>query len=147
MSKYFFICLILLLVLKNNTSGQQQTLSGTYVGMADSLIKAGKYTEAIGMYKLFLDVEQNLSDPDLVKMSESLNNTGVCHFVLRNYHKALSSFNKALDIDLKLDNKKNIATRLNNIGLIYKILGNYDIAIENYLKALKIVNELGDQEN
>lgn len=147
MSKYFFICLILLLVLKNNTSGQQQTLSGTYFGMADSLIKTGKYTEAIGMYKLFLDVEQNLSDPDLDKMSESLNNTGVCHFVLRNYHKALSSFNKALDIDIKLDNKKNIATCLNNIGLIYKILGNYDIAIENYLEALKIVNELGDQEN
>jgi tetratricopeptide (TPR) repeat protein len=53
---------------------------------------------------------------------------------------------KALEIDQKIDNKKDTAIDIGNIGVIYKKLGEIDKAEEYFRDSLKIQTELGFKE-
>lgn len=105
---------------------------------ATRLLESGSYQASAELYKAFSEEELRRSAPDLRKVSESLNNTGICYYQLSDYRNAIQWFEKALEIDLRSEDLPNIATRYNNLGLAYKKLGIYDKATEYYRQALAI---------
>ncbi len=60
--------------------------------------------------------------------------------------KALDHTRDALEISLKLDYKRGIASCYNNLGVLYKNQGIFDKALDYYIKSMKI-NELIDNTN
>jgi class 3 adenylate cyclase/Tfp pilus assembly protein PilF len=78
------------------------------------------------------------------KISESLNNIGICYYLANNYREAITWYEQALEIDRKTGFKQNLATRYNNLGLAYKKLGLYDRAAEYYKQALVLDEEQRD---
>jgi class 3 adenylate cyclase/Tfp pilus assembly protein PilF len=142
----FVLCLLLLaarLVLQAQTS--IDTLND--YNRAYALIDARKYPEAIEKYLSFIAAERSSAKPDLEKISESLNNIGICYYMMNNYHEAIAWYKKALVEDLKTGNPVEIATRYSNIGLAYKKLGNYDSAVTYYDKALLLDIENKDTQD
>jgi adenylate cyclase len=105
------------------------------------------YDDAIEKYQAFIQAERSGLNPDLDKISESLNNIGICYFFLNNYREAIPWFEKALEEDRKTGIIENIATRYSNLGLAYKKLGTYDRAAGYYKKALTLDLERRDTQN
>ncbi len=139
--------IIICLVPDNKAISQTQDSSDKYYHLADSLVNAGNFSRAAEMYLICVDAEKKLPDPNLKRISECLNNIGVCYYLNRKYIQAINSYEDALEVDRKMNNKENIATRLNNIGLVYKKLGYYDKAIDYYLEALKLDEEQKNDTN
>jgi adenylate cyclase len=119
----------------------------TIYNLAYQSLNDRNYSEAIKQYQEFIEAEQSDPNPDLGKISESLNNIGICYFYLNNYREAIPWFEKALEEDRKTGIIENIATRYNNLGLAYKKLGTYDRAADYYKKALTLDVEQGDTQN
>lgn len=65
---------------------------------------------------------------------------------LGQYDSALYFGNTALDLSIKINSRKDIATAYGNIGVAYKKQGNYAIALGYYFKALKIDEALGNKK-
>ena len=105
---------------------------------ANRLLEERDYKGSAETYQSFIDEELSKKSPDLVKVSESLNNIGICHYLMNDYREAITWFEKALATDNKTGILKNIATRYNNLGLAYKKLGLYDKASGYYKQALAI---------
>jgi len=80
------------------------------------------------------------------KLSFAYNAIGYHLAGLGEIDEALEYFQKALEIRVKLGDKRGIATQSNNIGMIYKDRGDLDKALEYYQKALEIGEELGDKK-
>ena len=119
----------------------------TLYNSAYQLLNARNYSEAIEKYQAFIESERKGPNPDLDKISESLNNIGICYYLLNNYREAIPWFEKALEEDRKTGIIENIATRYSNLGLAYKKLGTYDRAAEYYKKALTLDLEQRDTQN
>ncbi len=128
-------------------NAQSESLSDTYFNLADSLIREGKYNEAAEMYEYCLEAERDLPVPDLERISECQTNQGVCYFYLREYDKAIVSFEASLRVQDELGNRENIADCFSNIGLVYKKRGYYNKALDYYRQALEIDKELGNEES
>jgi len=111
---------------------------------ANLLLEERKYQEALTDYQAFIQQERKKSLPDLVKISESLNNIGICYYLMNNYREAINWFEEALQEDLKTGIMKSVATRYNNLGMACKQLGLYDRAAEYYKKALVLDEEQND---
>jgi len=62
---------------------------------------------------------------------------------LTSFKEAMSLYNSALEIALKLRNSDIVVVSLNNIAGLYKAQGNYQKALKTYQKALEILSELG----
>ncbi len=139
--------LSVLSVLAILTFSQTPSSSDQYYNLADSLVNAGNYKEAAEMYLLCVEAEREIPDHNLERISECLNNIGVCYYFTSQYMKAINSYEDALEVDREMGNQENIATCLNNIGLVYKKLGFYDKAIEYYLEALKLDEEQQNDTN
>ncbi|NIM15339.1 MAG: tetratricopeptide repeat protein [Candidatus Aminicenantes bacterium] len=60
------------------------------------------------------------------------------------YEKALNHYNKALEINEKIDNIKGVSYSLHQIGTIYQDKGDYDAALTHYQKAMDIKEKIGD---
>ena len=128
-------------------NAQSESLSDNYFNLADSLIQEEKYSEAAEMYGYCLEVERSLQVPDLERISECQTNQGVCYFYLREYDKAIVSFEASLRVQDELGNRENIADCFSNIGLVYKKRGYYNKALDYYRQALEIDKELGNEES
>lgn len=118
-------------------AGPEDDSTGLYV-TAGQLLEERKYRESADAYQAFIDQERAVTSPDLVKISESLNNIGICYYLMNNYREAIPWFEEALEEDHKTGIISNIATRYNNLGLAYKKLGLYDRAADYYKKALSL---------
>lgn len=114
---------------------------------ANELLSQDRYEEAIAKYLEVIDEEKSLENPDVQKISVSLNDIGSCYFLLNDYREAITWFEKALEEDLAAGDMENIATRYNNLGLAYRKLGVYDRAAGFYKKALALDLEKGDKRN
>lgn len=114
---------------------------------ANQLVNDRQYIDAIKKYQEFIQAEQTGTDPDLEKISVSLNNIGICYLLLNNYREAIQWFEKALEEDRKTGIIENIATRYSNLGLAYKKLGTYDRAAEYYKRAMTLDLERRDTQN
>ena len=113
---------------------------------AESLVNSGKYNQALEMYQLFINSGSPDETDEWEMISQSWNNSGVCHFVLQEYDKAAISFENALDIDREY-RFDTYPERLSNLGRVYKEQGFYDAAITCYEEALRLAEENGNRKN
>jgi adenylate cyclase len=141
-----FITLSILVFVLTISALSQASAGDTtdYYNKAFELYNNRQYEEAIETYLTFIQIEKGEPQPDINKISESLNNIGICYYLMNDYHEAISWYEKALEEDRKIGLMENIATRYNNLGLAYKKLGLYDNAISYYKKALRLDEEQGD---
>lgn len=94
---------------------------------------------------------KNASDPKVhhtlrQSLANVINNKGYYYYTKSNYSEALDYYNKSLEIERKLNNKKEIAISLNNIGGIYKIQGKVSLALKYYNESLKLKEQLGNKK-
>ncbi len=75
----------------------------------------------------------------------AVNYVGRSYAVQGNFKEALKAFKESHEINIKLKDKKAMATSFSNIGTVYYELGNYTQAIENLLAGLKLSEELDDK--
>ncbi|NOR87766.1 MAG: tetratricopeptide repeat protein [Bacteroidales bacterium] len=71
---------------------------------------------------------------------------GACHYNNGAYPKALESYQKALQIAEKSDNKAAQARALNNIASIQDELKNYSLALSYYQQAIDLKIQMGDEK-
>ncbi|MCF7858616.1 MAG: GGDEF domain-containing protein [Candidatus Cloacimonetes bacterium] len=71
---------------------------------------------------------------------------GLGYYKVDDQLKALNSFQEALEIYLKRNDKANIARCYNNMGNIYNNISMYNKAMEIHLKSLEIEEELGEKK-
>ncbi len=90
---------------------------------------------------LYNTAYQLLSDTLTEEADKILNEIGLIYYHQGDFANALSSFKKALQIIIVLDDSAMIARRYGNIGVIYDHLGDYVKSIEYYQKALEIFEE------
>jgi serine phosphatase RsbU (regulator of sigma subunit)/TPR repeat protein len=73
-----------------------------------------------------------------------LNNLGIISQESGDNKKALEYYDKSMEMQKKVGNKKGVAAALNNIGLVYDDYGNFSKAKLYFEESLKIRMELGD---
>jgi adenylate cyclase len=116
---------------------------GEIRAIADSLLNAGQYEQAIIKFIEYLDSQGNPDADQKKDMAGCYENIGLCYYKLDKYSDAIEWFQKALDLQRELGNLEAVASSLNNIGLNYKMRGNYDKAIDFYEQTIRIDEELG----
>jgi ribosomal protein S12 methylthiotransferase accessory factor len=91
----------------------------------------GACLKDLGLYeRAVVTCEKGLAvDP---QRPDLLNTMGVCHFMQKNHHKAISCFENALEVD------PSQAINYANIGSNYRELGETALAIKYYEMALEI---------
>ncbi len=99
---------------------------------------------AIKDYQLGVKIANDIEDYQL--MGDCYNSMSLSYLDLGRMEKALECGYKAIDISIKIGNKKDEANALINLGGIYYNMGQPDKTVENFEKALKIYEELGDLE-
>ena len=90
----------------------------------DSLIRDGKYDEALKKYQEASDMNEEKADPHY--------KIGVAYYFLKDYKKAVESYKKAIRINPKY------VKALNNLALIYDKQGEDTEAVIMYKKALDL---------
>ncbi len=111
-------------------------LARTLAMRATMLRLMGKLDEAIA------DANESMiligNDLDLRRIQgEVLRCIGLCHFHQGKLQEALTLLQKALDVMLSINERKNEAILNLEIGLIHENLGNYTYSKEKYLQALE----------
>lgn len=100
-----------------------------------------------------LDATERCSEKSLSLANETndqpvksyfLNFLGLINQITGKYNKAITKFQKVLQIDDALKDLAGKAAAYNNIGGIYLTWGNYKEALENYINALEIADEIGE---
>ena len=100
----------------------------------------GEYKEAITFYeKKSLEMDKKTLPPNHPNLAISYNSIGVVYRNMGEYSKALSSYEKALEIRQQLlpSNHPDLAMSYNNIGIVYKNMGEYSKALSSHEKPLK----------
>ncbi len=87
------------------------------------------YMEALDMYK-----EEKMFDSE----AGIYNNMGTIYGEKGNYQEALKSFEKALEINKRLNNRRLMSSNYGNLGRTYQEQGQYARAIKYYMKSLEI---------
>ena len=132
MHRKIFISILMGLVLLwgNISFAQQNTLKYNkeeflhLIGKGDSLIRGGKFREALDVYK-----KAHSLAPDSAIANYKM---GVAYLFLNKYDKALDAYKKAIDKD------PNYYKAYNNMGYIYEKIGKISKAEESYKKAVKV---------
>ncbi|MEM7550883.1 MAG: tetratricopeptide repeat protein [Bacteroidota bacterium] len=71
---------------------------------------------------------------------------GYCHYLLKNYSKALTDYSVSMELFRKIGSKKREADLLKNIGWIYNHMGKHAQAIQLYEDAFDLFLALEDRE-
>jgi serine phosphatase RsbU (regulator of sigma subunit)/Tfp pilus assembly protein PilF len=79
-------------------------------------------------------------------LASGYNNYGFYYYNNDNITKAISNFEKAIQLSVEIDDLAVIPTALNNLGYIFKQQGDVLKALEYYHRSLKINRELNEQE-
>jgi CHAT domain-containing protein/tetratricopeptide (TPR) repeat protein len=127
---------------------EEKELVGVELGRAlltqgQQLISQGNYKQAIEIYKLALEIAEQLNDKDI--SATAISGIGNVHRLQGNYSQALEQYQKSLKISEETNNKIGIANALNNIAIIHSSRGDYIEALEQFQKSLKIREEIGDK--
>ena len=121
---------------------------------ADSLFSKGKelhsiykYKKAITNFKSAVRIEKILGLTRRINLRNNYEWLGKCHNRLNQYNKAIEYYKKALTIDTKLNNKKNIASDLNLIGLMHYKNKDFMRAIKYFQMAHRMAEKLNLRKN
>jgi serine phosphatase RsbU (regulator of sigma subunit)/Tfp pilus assembly protein PilF len=79
-------------------------------------------------------------------LASGYNNYGFYYYGNDDIPKAVSNFEKAIQLSVEIDDLAVIPTALNNLGYIFKQQGDVLKALEYYHRSLKINRELNEQE-
>jgi tetratricopeptide (TPR) repeat protein len=82
----------------------------------------------------------------LKNLSGSLNNIGYYYSILGKKKKSLENYERALQIDEQLGDKKNIAIQLNNIAVNLFEQGDFSQALDYFYRDLKMQEQIGDKK-
>jgi CHAT domain-containing protein/Tfp pilus assembly protein PilF len=107
------------------------------------LYRQGSYKRAIDIYKLALEIAEQLGDKGVT--ANALRGIGIVHRSQGNYTEALEHYQKSLKISEEISDKVGIASALHSIAIIYYSQGNYTEALERYRRSLRIYEEIGDK--
>ncbi|MEC3907500.1 tetratricopeptide repeat protein [Tamlana sp. 2201CG12-4] len=92
-------------------------------------------------------ISKNSENPNInYALGTILNNIGGSYSKLKQYDKALEYFNSSLSVNIKNENRKEIARNYNNIGAIYEKKGEPQKALALLRKALEIRERLKDED-
>jgi len=108
-----------------------------------TLFSQGKYSEALDVYRVGLNVARSLDD----KTGAALISIGVGNalYVQGNYPKALEAYQQSLKFAEETGRKADIARAWSSIGTLHYVQGNYQTALDFYLKSMKARQELNDK--
>ncbi|MCB2197088.1 MAG: tetratricopeptide repeat-containing sensor histidine kinase [Bacteroidetes bacterium] len=104
--------------------------------MGQVLTDLGDFDQANTIYKKILTQAQHRNDS--ITLAEIFNQKGAMSFFQNNYEKAISYYNKSLQINKKLKNNINIGINLANIGEAHMYQGNTEKALTCLLEALEV---------
>jgi CHAT domain-containing protein/tetratricopeptide (TPR) repeat protein len=107
------------------------------------MISQGDYKRAIEIYKLALEIAEQLNDKDITVVA--FRGIGSVHRLQGNYSQALEQYQKSLKISEEINDKVGISNALNSIALIHGSRGDYIEALEQYQKSLRIKEEINDK--
>lgn len=105
----------------------------------------GYYEISVGHYLEAMQLAEN--EGDSLRVSGCLNNLGVVAQKQRNFSKALSYFQRSLNIEKEMGtNQVQRSIRLYNIGEVYEKLDSLDKAYAYFYNSLLIEEELGNKD-
>lgn len=91
--------------------------------------------------------QQNVTNKTSNKYLKSMYSLyGTTYKTMNQFDSALKYHQKAIEIKLKIGDKKDLAGSYNNVGLVYKRMKQYDKALEYYNQSLKIKREFNDKK-
>lgn len=99
---------------------------------------------ALGYNKRAIDIAQKEQLPD--KLADAYNTRGIIFINQTKFKEADTSLNKAIELHIKTNNKKGIASGYGNLANMYFMIGAYNKSLEYNLKCLKINEEIGDKK-
>ncbi|WP_165869252.1 tetratricopeptide repeat-containing sensor histidine kinase [Maribacter algicola] len=129
---------------KNQSTGNQQTISENLRALGVAYFEKGDYATATGFYQKGLEVSKEIGDERM--QSRCLMNIGNIYLVQDNYPIALEYYNKSLSINERIKDTTLISLSLNNMGILYTNLENFDKALAFSERALEIQKKLGNEQ-
>ena len=99
----------------------------------------GNSVEAIKQFISTIKLFEELKD--INKIAQCYSQMGISYFFQYQYENAQLYYQKAIDLYLKTNNKKELAGVLINQGIVYTYINKNDEAEKNYLNALNIYEE------
>ena len=123
-------------------AGYDYQLACTYTILGSAHVKLGNLNKAKFFYENALPLFSDLGAID--RKSEVLNGLGNLYEQQNKWDLALDYYNQSLEIDLAIENQKNVAISYSNIAGIYFELGKLDTSTYLIEKALEIATEYGE---
>lgn len=111
----------------------------TCTKISDSLLEAGKYSEAYKFIQTLVRQYEKLAADSFTPALYNI--TGNFYTSTANYNQALDAFVISSDLYKKQNRPKGMCSAVTNMGNAYYYLGNADKALEFYKKALAINEE------
>ncbi|HEX9667575.1 MAG TPA: CHAT domain-containing tetratricopeptide repeat protein [Thermodesulfobacteriota bacterium] len=107
------------------------------------LYNKGKYDESLE--KLSQAEKESTLTQDKIRIAEILSKGGFALLGKKLFNKALSYYDRSLEINSTLGNKPGLINDYSYIGKIYTDLGKYEEGIESIQEAIRIQRELKDK--
>ena len=122
--------------------GSTQYYSGEFIKAKN------QYQKTISILQKHIDKNINASRKKsfLALKAKSYAQIGNCNWSLSEYDNAFKYYSKALEINIKVDNKQQQAAILGNMGVIMDTRGRYAEALTYYFKSLKIEEEINNEK-
>ncbi|KJS04620.1 MAG: hypothetical protein VR77_10925 [Flavobacteriales bacterium BRH_c54] len=124
----------------------QYGLTQYYLG---EFIKAkNQYQKTISLLQKHIDKKIKFATKNnfLALKAKALAQIGNCNWSLSEYDNAFKNYSKALEINIKIDNKQQQAAILGNMGVIMDTQGRYAEALTYYFQSLKIEEEINNEK-
>lgn len=109
------------------------------LGYAHMLL--GNYPEALSQLQLALQLSH---DPRI--RAYTLMRIGTVHVAQREMDKALTSYNQALELQIRIEDIRGQAITLDKIGEVYALMVQPALALKNYQQALERWTTIGDRQ-
>lgn len=120
----------------------------TYYNIGEFIDAKNQFQETISLLKKHdnKSINTNFKNKILTLKGQTIAQIGNCNWNLGAYDNALKNYSKALEINLKINNKEQQAAILGNIGVIMNTQGKYTEALTYYFKSLKIEEEINNEK-
>jgi len=100
-----------------------------------------EYEKSMGIYESLLNQGKNISDQLRAKI---LNDIGLIQYQKANYNQAISYYNNAKKLAIKVGDLELENSIIHNFGLVYTMLEQDNKALSYFNKALKIFDNIGN---
>lgn len=120
--------------------GEERMVMGITQNLGNTYSSLGDIPEAVNSYLTSLELAEEARDTLVIAVV--LDNLASVNEKDENYELAEEYLLRALDLNKKINNRRNQITNHMSFGILYKNWGKYDLAEENFSKVLEISEEL-----